>query len=97
MARYRRKADEIEAITFEELVAHGIAQGVPLTNGMPWSFEYQGHPITHENDNCYLVMTAEGQMRFEREDMLVTDGAGRTRTAAAAYVTMLYDRIPEGT
>lgn len=74
--KYRKKPVVIEAITFDELVAHGIAQGVPITNGLPWSFDYKGQSITHENDNCYLIPTLQGTMRFDRDDMLITGVAG---------------------
>ena len=45
--KYRKKPVVIEAITFDELVEHGRQSGA-IVNGMPWSFEYNGHPITHE-------------------------------------------------
>lgn len=76
MSRYRKKPVVVEAITFDELVAHGIASGGNIVNGMPWSFSYAGHAITHENDDCYLIPTLEGMMRFERGDMLITGVAG---------------------
>jgi hypothetical protein len=76
MSRFRKKPVVIEAITFDELVAHGLANGANVVNGMPWSFSYAGHPITHENDNCYLIPTLEGTMKFERGDMLITGVKG---------------------
>lgn len=73
---YTKKPVTVEAITFDELVAHGIEvyaeMNWPLNNGAPWSFRYQGHEITHENDDCYLIPTPEGTMKFNRGDMLVT-------------------------
>lgn len=72
MAQFRKKSVEVEAITFDELVAHGIANGGNIVNGMPWSFQYKGHGITHENDDCYLIP----YHRFDRGDMLVTDVDG---------------------
>lgn len=75
--KFRKKPVTIEAITFEELVAHGRAHcGPHIHNGMPWSFDYAGHPITHENDACYLIPTREGTMRMTPEDMLITGIAG---------------------
>lgn len=74
--KYRKLPIIIEAITFQELVDHGISQGVPLTRGMPWSFTYNGHPVTHENDDCYLIPTLEGIMKMGRSDMLVTGVKG---------------------
>ena len=70
--KFRKKPIEIEAITFDELVEIGKAQVKTLTNGMPWSFSYKGQPITHENDDCYLIPTLEGIMKFKRGDMLIT-------------------------
>lgn len=72
MAQFRKKPVVIEAITFKELIQYGIDKGIPLHNGMPWSFTYESHPITHENDICYLIPTLEGTMRFTPEDMLIT-------------------------
>lgn len=73
---YRKKPVTITAITFDELVQHGIAEcekaGHVLTNGMPWSFTYAGHHISHENDDCYLIPTLEGTMKMGRNDMLIT-------------------------
>jgi len=69
-----RKRDTFEALRFDDLVAHGVAQGVPLTNGMPWSFTYANHPITHENDDCYLIVTPRGDGgRFNRGEILVNE------------------------
>lgn len=74
--RYRKKPVVIEAITFDELVAHGKANGGNVVNDMPWSFEYAGHSITHENDDCYLIPTLEGSMKMSRSDMLITGVRG---------------------
>lgn len=70
--KFRKKPVVVEAITFDELVAHGRASGADCSNGMPWSFDYQGHGVTHENDDCYIVPTLEGTMHFKRGDMLIT-------------------------
>lgn len=68
------KRATFEALRFEDLVGHGVAQGVPLTNGMPWSFTYANHPVTHENDDCYLIVTPRGDSgRFNRGEILVNE------------------------
>lgn len=73
MAKYIKKPVVVEAITFDELVDYGLAQeGTNVVNGMPWSFRYAGHPITHETDDCYLIPTLEGTMKMNRGDMLIT-------------------------
>lgn len=74
--KYRKKPVVIEAITFDELVEHGRSNGANIVNGMPWSFTYQGHGITHENDDTYLIPTSEGTMQMTRGDMLITGVQG---------------------
>ena len=72
MPLFTKKPVTIEAITFDELVAHGRKIVEREINNMPWSFDYKGHPITNENDNCYIIPTLEGSMHFKRGDMLIT-------------------------
>lgn len=74
--KFVKKPVVIEAITFDELVQHGIDSGANCIRGMPWSFQYAGHPITHENDDCYIIPTLEGHMKMGRTDMLITGVAG---------------------
>lgn len=90
MAKFRKKPVVIEAITFEELVEYGKAKTY-LTNGMPWSFDYCGHPVTHENDDCYLIPTLEGTMRFNRGDMLITGVAGEIYPCESAIFGRTYE------
>jgi hypothetical protein len=70
--KYRKKPVVVEAVTFEELVEYGKKNGANIVNGMPWSFKYNDHPVTHENDECYLIPTLEGTMKFTPQDMLIT-------------------------
>ena len=72
MSLFRKKPVVIEAITFDELVSHGIGTGAKTVDNMPWSFLYKGHSITHENDDCYLIPTLEGTHNMTRKDMLIT-------------------------
>lgn len=78
MAKFKKKPVEIEAITWNELVQHGKDQvgEENLNDGMPWSFKYKGHPLTHENDKCYLIPTKEGVMNMTPDDMLITGVEG---------------------
>lgn len=92
MSKFRKKPVEIEAITFDELVAHGRAQ-THDTNGMPWSFKYKGHPITHENDDCYLVPTFYGTARFCRGDMLITGAQGDIEPCQPDEFAATYERV----
>lgn len=91
MARFRKKPVEIEAITFDELVQHGLQAGGPVYNGMPWSFEYQGQPISHETDDCYLIPTLEGTMKMGRGDMLITGVKGEIYPCKGDIFAATYD------
>jgi hypothetical protein len=70
--KFRKKPIVVEAIAFDGLVEYGRNNGANIVNGMPWSFQYKGQPITHENDQCYLIPTPEGTMKFTPNDMLIT-------------------------
>ncbi len=94
MSRFRKKPVEVEAITFDELVEHGLANGANVVNEMPWSFQYGGHQITHENDDCYLIPTAEGTMKMGRSDMLITGTAGEIYPCKLEIFAEIYDPIP---
>lgn len=93
MSKFRKKPVVIEAITFNELVEHGIRCGAPTHNGMPWSFDYANHPITHENDDCYLIPTLEGTMKMMRGDMLITGVAGEIYPCKPDIFAATYDPV----
>jgi hypothetical protein len=93
MSKYRKKPVVIEAITFNELVEHGRIQN-PGRDGMPWSFSYAGHPITHENDDCYLVPTWEGTVRMTRDDMLITGVKGEIYPCRIDIFAATYEPAP---
>jgi hypothetical protein len=97
MAYFRKKLVAVEAITFEELVEYGRNNGATYggTPGIPWSFSYKGHPITHENDDCYLIPTLEGTMKFIRGDMLITGTKGEIYPCKRAIFDQIYERADE--
>ena len=95
MAKYRKKPVIIEAITFDELVAYGKEHTNNIVAGMPWSFGYQGYPITHENDDCYLIPTLEGIMKFQRGDMLITGVQGEIYPCKADIFVSTYEAVEE--
>jgi hypothetical protein len=79
--KYTKRPIEVEAISFEELVELGkkseeFAGIIKAPEIMPWSFQYKGHSITHETDECYLIPTLEGTMKITPEDMLLTGVRG---------------------
>lgn len=93
MSRFRKKPVVIEAITFNELVEYGKAHGDNFVNGMPWSFSYAGHPITHENNECYLIPTLEGTMKFHQGDMLITGVKGEIYPCKSDVFEATYEPI----
>lgn len=81
MAKYIKRPEVIEAITFDEFVQFGIDNGGNLVNGMPWSFIYKELPVTHTNDECYLipmfgVKRGGAFYEFTPADVLVTEQNG---------------------
>ncbi len=69
--KFRKKPVVIEAFTFDEMVSLGLATSKNIVNGMPWSFDVNGHAVTHENDDCYVICTLEGTHHMTRADMLI--------------------------
>lgn len=93
--KYRKKPVVIEAITFDELVEYGKSHGANIVGGMPWSFEYRGQPITHENDRCYLITTLEGTMQMDAGDMLITGVKGEIYPCKPDIFAATYEAVEE--
>jgi hypothetical protein len=93
--KYRKKPVVIEAITFDELVAHGKANGANIVNEMPWSFQYAGRPITHESNECYLIPTLEGTMKMTPSDMLITGVKGEIYPCKRDIFDATYEPVRE--
>lgn len=91
MAFFTKKPVTVEAITFQELVEYGLANGANVHNGMPWSFQYKGHHITHENDECYLILTLEGTHNMTPKDMLITGVKGEIYPCKIDIFEATYD------
>ncbi len=51
-----------DELSFDEFVEYGKANGGNIVNGMPWSFDYKGYTVSHENDDCYTIMAPRGKM-----------------------------------
>lgn len=95
MAKFTKKPVTVEAITFQELVDHGRRVAPESINGgMPWSFTYAGHHISHENDTCYLIPTLEGTMKMGRDDMLITGVKGEIYPCKLDIFAATYDAVP---
>lgn len=94
--KYRKKPVIIEAITFEEFVQYGLEHAHNIVNGMPWSFDYKGWPITHENDKCYLIPTLEGTHHFTPADMLITGVKGEIYPCKLDIFEATYEPVAAG-
>ncbi|MCO4240827.1 hypothetical protein ACFOW3_13325 [Acidovorax facilis] len=95
MAKFTKKPVTVEAITFQELVDHGRRVAPESINGgMPWSFTYVGHHISHENDTCYLIPTLEGTMKMGPGDMLITGVKGEIYPCKRDIFEATYDAEP---
>lgn len=95
MSKYKKKPVIIEAITFEEFVEYGKKNSTNIVNSMPWSFIYNGHPITHENDECYLIPTLEGTYKFTPQDMLITGIHGEIYPCKIDIFEKTYELVEE--
>jgi hypothetical protein len=108
MSKFRKIPVIVEAITFDELVQYGKENGANIVNGMPRSFSYEAFyigengeervkfwPITHENDDCYLIPTLEGTMKMSRGDMLITGVKGEIYPCKGDIFNKTYERVIE--
>lgn len=59
--------------SFDEFVQYGRDHGANIVNGMPWSFDFYGTPVSHENDQRYLINTRDGTLNFTPGDLLAVD------------------------
>lgn len=103
--KYRKKPVIIDAITFAELVEFGHKfiednpekgnYGPGDEGGLPWSFEFKGHRITHENDRCYLIPTLEGVHNMTPDDMLITGVKGEIYPCKIDIFNITYEKVEE--
>jgi hypothetical protein len=94
MAKARKKPVEIEFITFDEFVEFGKNQSdANIVDGMPWSFNYKGFPITHENNERYLIPTLEGTHNFTPLDVLITGVKGEIYPCKIDIFEATYDVV----
>lgn len=98
MAKYRNKRAVVTALTFDELVAHGIEQCKKegresnIVNGFPWSFTYGVLPVTHEANTRYLVGS---HTVVDPQYMLVIAEDGEVYSCHKDTFNTLFDVCPE--
>lgn len=74
---YTKKPVTIKIITFDDFVEFGKKNAGSLNSeGLPLSFTYQGHAISHESNTSYTIPTKEGYLNFTPEDVLITGVQG---------------------
>ena len=96
MEKYRRKPDFIlDAITFEEFVEHGKKVAVSLVGGVPWSFKYEGHAVTHVTDTQYLINKIDETVSFHKGDILVTTKDGALLALNPHYFENNYEPVAD--
>lgn len=93
MASFKRKPATVQAITFDQLVQHGRDSEANIVHGMPWSFHYKGLPVSHENDECYLITTSVGTVHLTPKDMLVTTENGGTYSQPVEMFLEAYEPV----
>lgn len=96
--KFRKKPVVIEAFTFDEIVEHGKRYCLTqpdgsMVNGVPWSFKFDDHPITHEDDECYLIPTLEGTMKFYKGDMLIVGVKGEIYLCRKDIFDQTYESV----
>jgi hypothetical protein len=91
--KYRKKPVVIETITFDDFVKYGKDHTDNVVNGKPWSFDFKGHQITHENDECYLIPTLEGFHNFTPKDILIIGIKGEIYPCKLDIFEKTYDPV----
>jgi hypothetical protein len=72
-----KKRVYVEFITFDDFIQYGKEHSDNLSeNGIPWSFTYNQTPVTHENDEAYVILTVDGTLLFTPKDVLITNTRG---------------------
>lgn len=87
------KLRSIEAMRFYEFVEYGKEHSDNIVNGVPWSFDFYGHPVSHENDTCYCICLPTGIAHFTSNDMLIIDNNGAIYPMNKTMFDMKYDLV----
>ncbi len=95
MPKFRKKPVVIEALTFNEMVQLAKKQGANEVAGMPWSFKINGHAISHENDERYLITTLEGTHNMTPQDMLIIGVQGEIYPCKIDIFAATYEPVTE--
>ncbi len=78
-----------EYTTFEDFIQVGRITG-NIVNSMPWSFNYKGIPVSHENDTRYLLCVNNKVLNFTDNDILILEDTGHIRVVSKYIFESLY-------
>lgn len=92
--KYRNKPVEVEAFTFEDVLAEGRKNSTYSVNGVPWSFAFKGYPVTHERDDCYLIRMGKKTSVLDENQILVLS-LGDAFVCSREDFAEAYERIME--
>lgn len=94
MKKAIKKPVEIEFITFEDFVEYGKQNSTNIAeNGMPWSFDYKGYPVTHENDKAYVIFNHEKSILFTQNQVLLIDANDKLSNININLFEATYDIV----
>jgi hypothetical protein len=68
--QYRPKP--LNAITFDDFIKFGLGSTTNIVDGKPWSFEFNGQPVTHQDNDTFQV----GYITFRSHEVLIWDDTG---------------------
>lgn len=93
MRKYVKKPVVIEALTFKEMIMYGLDNSDSIVNGVPWSFDINGHHITHVTDDIYLITTLEGDHLMTLDDMLIIGIKGEIYPCKLDIFELTYEEV----
>ncbi len=88
---YWSKRVEVTAFTFDQIIDYGRKAASNLVNGMPWSFTFNGYPVTHERDDLYLIQLKD-RVRELTPDSILVIGADDTYVYDKKVFEATYER-----
>lgn len=92
MNDYQSKRVKVEAFTFAEVLEG--KEDATIVNGVPWSFIFKGHFVTHERDDWYLI-NADGRSWDLTPDSMLVFGPKRTYVCGRALFDVMFEDATE--
>lgn len=91
MRKYKRVREVVDVATFEEVVEYAKEN----SDAPHWSFQLAGCPITHENDECFLLgPQGDGKiLKFTPNDVLVIVKVGVIYPYPKEIFVRLYELV----